>query len=139
MVRICAERGCHALVRDGYRCRAHALRPWDHGGRSRQERGYGAEHERLRRIVLEEEPVCHYCRERPSTTVDHRVPISRGGPTVRDNLVGCCSDCQARKASREGNAARKGRAGTGLPPGSAGSGPGLHLDFSPPETGAFEK
>lgn len=44
--------------------------------------------------------VCHYCgatfppRE---LTMDHIVPIARGGKTVKSNLVPCCAGCNAKK------------------------------------------
>jgi 5-methylcytosine-specific restriction endonuclease McrA len=44
--------------------------------------------------------VCHYCggafpaRE---LTMDHVVPLSRGGRTARGNVVPCCKECNTRK------------------------------------------
>ena len=44
--------------------------------------------------------VCHYCR-RPvgtkSLTMDHIVPLGRGGKSVRGNVVPACKDCNTRK------------------------------------------
>ena len=44
--------------------------------------------------------VCHYCR-RPvapkALTMDHIVPISRGGKTTRGNVVPCCKECNNAK------------------------------------------
>jgi 5-methylcytosine-specific restriction endonuclease McrA len=43
---------------------------------------------------------CHYCR-RPvaprELTMDHIVPISRGGRTTRGNVVPCCKQCNNQK------------------------------------------
>lgn len=43
---------------------------------------------------------CHYCR-RPfpakSLTMDHVVPVARGGRSVRSNVVPCCKDCNSQK------------------------------------------
>lgn len=103
----CAEPGCGALVRKG-RCPQHKRKPWAQR-LSRQERGYGAEWDRIRRVVLAEEAyICQYCG-RPANTVDHITPKSQGGTDERHNLAACCARCQQRKAAREGNAA-KGRA-----------------------------
>lgn len=47
--------------------------------------------------------VCHYCgRKVPprELTMDHVVPISRGGKTTRGNVVPCCKACNTRKKSR---------------------------------------
>ncbi|MEE8394893.1 MAG: HNH endonuclease [bacterium] len=44
--------------------------------------------------------VCHYCRVRApakTLTMDHVVPIIRGGKSIKSNLVPCCKDCNDRK------------------------------------------
>lgn len=44
--------------------------------------------------------ICHYCRERFSVrelTMDHMVPIVRGGRSVKANLVPCCKACNSNK------------------------------------------
>lgn len=44
--------------------------------------------------------VCHYCR-RPTParelTMDHIVPLARGGKTTKGNVVPCCKACNSRK------------------------------------------
>lgn len=43
---------------------------------------------------------CHYCQRRVAPrelTMDHIVPIIRGGRSVRGNVVPCCQDCNAKK------------------------------------------
>lgn len=44
--------------------------------------------------------VCHYCN-RPTPpkelTMDHIVPVSRGGMSTKGNLVPCCQECNNRK------------------------------------------
>ena len=45
---------------------------------------------------------CHYCgRSIPprELTMDHIVPIARGGKTTRGNVVPCCKQCNNRKKS----------------------------------------
>lgn len=45
---------------------------------------------------------CQYCRRRVGAralTMDHVVPLIRGGRSVRGNLVPSCRDCNARKQS----------------------------------------
>ncbi len=44
--------------------------------------------------------VCHYCGRRfhpRELTMDHIVPIIRGGRSVRSNVVPACRECNARK------------------------------------------
>ena len=43
---------------------------------------------------------CHYCRQRlppAELTMDHIVPIVRGGKSSRGNVVPCCKDCNSQK------------------------------------------
>ncbi len=44
--------------------------------------------------------VCHYCsgRFKPSElTMDHKIPLSRGGRSEKENLVPACKECNNRK------------------------------------------
>ena len=44
--------------------------------------------------------VCHYCeRQTPAgeLTMDHIVPLSRGGRTTKGNVVPACKSCNNRK------------------------------------------
>ncbi len=43
---------------------------------------------------------CYYCKERfhpKELTMDHIVPIVRGGKTSRSNVVACCKECNNKK------------------------------------------
>ncbi|MBE7437693.1 MAG: HNH endonuclease [Spirochaetales bacterium] len=44
--------------------------------------------------------LCHYCGGtfRPSElTMDHKIPLGRGGASTRENLVPCCKKCNTEK------------------------------------------
>jgi Restriction endonuclease len=44
--------------------------------------------------------LCHYCGKSfppEELTMDHIIPIARGGKSVRNNLVPCCKECNSRK------------------------------------------
>jgi len=44
--------------------------------------------------------VCHYCEQKVSPkdlTMDHLVPLARGGLSVKNNLVPSCKACNAKK------------------------------------------
>lgn len=52
----------------------------------------------LRREVLAGDPRCVFCQVAKSTTVDHLLPVFRGGRNEAGNLAGCCRACNAAKA-----------------------------------------
>ncbi len=44
--------------------------------------------------------ICHYCGGRfppRELTMDHLVPLVRGGRTIKSNVVPCCRECNAQK------------------------------------------
>lgn len=44
--------------------------------------------------------ICHYCgRIFPAKdlTMDHLLPVSRGGSSSKGNIVACCKECNTRK------------------------------------------
>jgi len=46
--------------------------------------------------------LCYYCRRAvgpKALTVDHVVPLVRGGRSIRANMVPACKDCNNRKRS----------------------------------------
>ena len=46
--------------------------------------------------------VCHYCRRQvgnSALSMDHLVPLGRGGRSIRGNVVPACKDCNSRKQS----------------------------------------
>ncbi|MDA8404687.1 MAG: HNH endonuclease [Desulfobacteraceae bacterium] len=46
--------------------------------------------------------ICYYCKNQFSSnelTMDHIVPLSRGGKTEKNNVVPCCKKCNSEKKS----------------------------------------
>jgi 5-methylcytosine-specific restriction endonuclease McrA len=44
--------------------------------------------------------VCHYCGKRfkpVELTMDHIVPLSKGGKSTKGNVVPCCKECNNKK------------------------------------------
>jgi 5-methylcytosine-specific restriction enzyme A len=121
-------------------CPIHSRKPWaTRRGVSRQERGYGAKHEALRRQVLREEPICGRCGVRPSVIADHIKALSLGGKTVRGNFQGLCERCSRSKTGQEGAYMRQALA-SGLQATQEAGGPGSPVsrqarDFIPPGSG----
>lgn len=114
---ICRQPGCSATIaRPGY-CAAHA-RPaggWraDAERGTRQQRGYGAEWEAIRKRILARAGglcECDDCRRlgrvRVAREVDHIVPKARGGTDDDDNLQAINRDCHKAKTLRERGASR---------------------------------
>lgn len=67
---------------------------------------------KLRRTILNRDPVCKLCKRNPSTEVDHRVARVDGGTDDSTNLQGACKWCHASKTSIE--SARRRRVGRAL-------------------------
>ena len=42
---------------------------------------------------------CAYCEKSDPRTLDHVVPKSKGGMTVRANLIPSCGDCNLKKSN----------------------------------------
>ena len=60
------------------------------------------EWQRLRQVVLDEEPACMACHQERSTEVDHINPLAKCPDLalVRKNLQGLCAACHAKKTAR---------------------------------------
>lgn len=44
--------------------------------------------------------VCHYCQNtfaQEDLTMDHKVPVARGGTSSKGNVVVCCKTCNSEK------------------------------------------
>jgi 5-methylcytosine-specific restriction protein A len=68
---------------------------------SAHKRGYGSRWQKLRALVLAQDPLCRDCLERglvvAATEVDHVVSKAKGGGDELANLVGLCKSCHAKK------------------------------------------
>jgi 5-methylcytosine-specific restriction endonuclease McrA len=52
-------------------------------------------------VLARDDWTCQYCgADRPSLTVDHVIPRSRGGESVWENIVASCAPCNRRKGNR---------------------------------------
>lgn len=51
-----------------------------------------------RAAVLSGKPKCFYCGKRASS-IDHVVPVSKGGANDITNFVPCCEECNRRKSN----------------------------------------
>ncbi len=77
---------------------------WDHGGKTRQQRGYGRDHERMREHLLQTVILCEECRRKDpprvtaGTHADHIVSKAKGGTDDRSNYQLLCASCHALKS-----------------------------------------
>jgi 5-methylcytosine-specific restriction protein A len=89
---------------------------WDHGGKSRQARGYGAAWDRVRKAVMQRDKgLCQPCLERdrltPAHAVDHILAKANGGTDNPDNLRAICRACHLDKTMRDCGRRRKQQTG----------------------------
>lgn len=75
----------------------------DHGGKSRQARGYGRAWDKLRILVLaRDKHLCQPCRRAgrvtAATAVDHLIPKAKGGTDDISNLQAICGPCHRAKS-----------------------------------------
>src|SRR5262245_51849138 len=111
----CRHRGCpERAEHDGFceRHRRERNRQYNRERRSdpnRDDRFYdSAEWKRLRAAKLAADPLCETCREQgrivEANTVDHKIPIRRGGERLDwNNLQSQCTPCHSRKSAQEGS------------------------------------
>ena len=69
------------------------------------QRGYDYDWQKVRRRVLNRDQwTCHYCQKKllnSDATVDHIIPISRGGNRLdANNLVAACRSCSSAKKDK---------------------------------------
>lgn len=68
---------------------------------SRQERGYGAAHDRMRALLIRTVITCEECERNGRTAVgtiaDHIIPKAKGGTDARSNYQLLCQDCSDAK------------------------------------------
>ena len=72
--------------------------------------GVGVYHDPMyranRRLLLEDEPLCHWCQLRPATSADHVLAVADGGTNDLDNMVAACGPCNSRRGGRVGHRRR---------------------------------
>lgn len=72
-------------------------RAWFAGNRFRR-RNAPLTEEAMEWLESLEDPLCTYCGE-PADTIDHIVPIIKGGDSSRENLTPACRSCNRKKSS----------------------------------------
>lgn len=53
-----------------------------------------------RNVQARDQWACQYCGSQSNLTIDHVMPLSRGGRSTWENVVTACRSCNGRKGSR---------------------------------------
>ncbi len=56
--------------------------------------------EEVDNLFVKHEGRCYYCKVNKATSIDHVIPISRGGSNYIHNLVPACIPCNSRKKDK---------------------------------------
>src|SRR3990167_2576329 len=51
-------------------------------------------------IIQQHNHRCYYCRKRRILTIDHVIPLSKGGLHVKENIVPACKSCNSKKKDK---------------------------------------
>lgn len=104
----CKKAECNGLVKDGKCSLCGSVRRsnWlDKRRGTAHERGYGANWQKLRRMILAEHPLCVMCKAAgqvmSANEVDHILPKTQGGDDSLENLQPLCKRCHMRKTARD--------------------------------------
>lgn len=100
--RPCNQPMCPELTTSTY-CQAHQRKRYRDQARYRRstkEAGYTGSWRKLRRMVLNRDPICKACHRAPSDTAHHIIPKPEG-PNTMENLVGWCKACHSAHHMRE--------------------------------------
>ena len=102
----CAAPGCPVVVIGAAYCPLHAPARSAAARLSPSQRGYDRRWQRLRRMILAQQPFCVMCQRAgrvvAATDVDHIVPLAEGGTSAADNLQPLCHSCHSAKTARRG-------------------------------------
>ena len=109
--RPCAKAGCIRLASKKGRCDQHQPKAWDHKGKTRHERGYGSDWDKVRKdALIRDDYLCQVCLKKKiytrATEVDHIKPKSKGGTNNLINLMSICNKCHKIKTQKESEESR---------------------------------
>lgn len=105
--RPCTQPGCKQYAVTDGRCDNHKREAWaSNKGKTRHERGYGHQWDKIRKSILRRDSyLCQPCKRNNRVTkadqVDHIRPKSQGGGDNADNLQSICYICHKLKTQEE--------------------------------------
>lgn len=51
-------------------------------------------------VISRDKGTCQYCGANSNLTIDHVVPVSKGGKSTFENCVAACQDCNSKKGNK---------------------------------------
>jgi len=51
-------------------------------------------------VMIRDSHTCQYCGTHERLTIDHVVPVSKGGKSVFENCVAACKECNSKKGNK---------------------------------------
>jgi len=104
----CRFPGCPEMAtKDGYcdKHRREIKRRYDKDRPSAARRGYNYRWQKIRKMFLAENPLCHDCLERgevkAAEEVHHIKPLAEGGTHEFSNLMSLCKECHSKRTMKE--------------------------------------
>jgi 5-methylcytosine-specific restriction endonuclease McrA len=98
-----SERRCAAVrayqIRNPEKTRHHQMNA-RHKRRAYLKIGVGVSPEQIRELFELFGGMCAYCKTNEATTIDHVIPLSRGGEHIIENIVPACLGCNCSKQAR---------------------------------------
>lgn len=111
--RPCSQAGCPVIIREGSYCQEHGQQEQQRVDQARgtsTARGYNAGWRKLRRLVLNRQPICQdpFAIHKKNgevvvaaSEVDHIISKRAGGSNKLSNLQALCKSCHSTKTARE--------------------------------------
>ena len=109
--RPCTKARCTKYATKNSRCAEHQHKAWNHEVKSRHERGYGNDWDKVRKnALLRDDYICQDCKDEGIYTrgeeVDHIKPKYLGGTNDLSNLRTLCKPHHKQKSLQESIASR---------------------------------
>lgn len=89
------------LIEDGFYQNAELKEKYEEFIRKQQRKEANYFCRDVRDILIKDDTVCVFCGSKNRLSVDHIVPVSKGGQNSIDNLQVLCRPCNSKKGDRE--------------------------------------
>lgn len=76
------------------------VKQYSHNRRARENNAEGKLTAKFINTLMTSHPYCEYCNGTNSLSIEHIVPLSRGGSNLPDNITVSCKSCNSSKGSK---------------------------------------